>query len=33
MTMMIMGALALTLFQLWLFPAGLNAANMAVKLV
>lgn len=32
MTMMIMGALALTLFQLWLLPAGLNASNMAYML-
>ena len=28
MTMMIMGALALTLFQLWLLPASMNLSNM-----
>ncbi|MFT5138330.1 MAG: hypothetical protein ACI8XV_003382, partial [Arenicella sp.] len=29
MTTMIIGALALTLFQLWLLPASLNVKNMA----
>ncbi|MFT7528700.1 MAG: putative MAPEG superfamily protein [Arenicella sp.] len=29
MTIMIIGALALTLFQLWLLPASLNLKNMA----
>lgn len=29
MTVMIIGALALTLFQLWLLPASLNLKNMA----
>jgi uncharacterized MAPEG superfamily protein len=32
MTTMIIGALALTLFQLWLLPASLNVKNMAYLL-